>query len=137
MTYATFDALKDAFDAGDVSPDEFRKYFSRLVGETFDGYPDFSSRYVETFLGRGDGKREECARKRRPRWVVVRSLCDSYGSVIRVEGAVVFKRLRDASAYLTGLEESEKSACRIGIRELVVPSPPDFFSYKLVEESSP
>ena len=132
MTYGTFEDLKEAFDAGDVPPDEFRRYFSRLTGERFDGYPDFSSRYMEAFLpsGRSSGGRA----KRRPRWVVVRSSCDQYANVIRIEGAMVFGTLKGALGRLSDLASSGGST-RIGPRDLLVRGSQGCELYKVVKES--
>lgn len=125
MIYATYEALTKAFEDGDIDDAEYRKYFARTTGQQYDGYPDFTQQYFDSFTQR----RPKAGGRRAYYFVVVKSLCNSFGDVISVRSASVFLRRRDAMAFLNGLEGTALTS-----RERVVRDGPEYFLYKLVEE---
>lgn len=128
--YMTYEALKAAFDEGRIDDEEYRRYFSRVTGAKFDGYPDFSRQYFEEFIG---VERRTTKGTRRQHFVVVKSLCNSYGDLIAIRGAYVFLRSRDAMSFLNSLEGDEP-VVSISTKERVVRVGSDYFAYTLVPE---
>ena len=128
--YRTYAELRGAFLEGKVEDGEYRRYFARMTGAKFDGYPDFSQQYFEEYLGI---ERKTTKGRKRSHFVVVKSLCNSYGEVIAVRSAYVFLRNSDAMAFLNGLDGDEP-VVSLSSKERVVRIGSDYFSYKVVPE---
>ena len=131
MIYRTYEALKNAFSSNEIDDEEYKKYFARMTGTAFDGYPDFSQQYFNEYLGI---ERKTTKGQKRGHVVVVKSLCNSYGDLISVKDAYVFLKNKDAMAFLNSLEGDEP-VIAISTKERVVRAGSDYYVYTLVPEA--
>lgn len=104
VTYASYEALVDDYAKRIIPFEEYRKYFGKLYGLKFDGYPDFTEKYFESMgAATAEAVKEDTKRrdefkeksKHKPKITVVRHESPEN---IRVYS---FDTMKSARAYLS------------------------------------
>jgi acyl transferase domain-containing protein len=115
--YASYAELKAAHAAGQVSFDEYRRYFSRLLGTRNRGYPDFTDdkmaeitadaeAHARHVLGTSSDKPARASR-RKPRTCVVVGETNGMNDIKSLVGVFVFDTRAKAMAFVRGVMEGQ------------------------------
>lgn len=119
--YATYSDLKMAYSANEVGFEEFRKYFSRLLGTNNPGYPDFTQDKMAEITGMTEAAGTACEEYKREhpekrkvakkyRTCVVVGETDGMNDIKAIRNVFVFNTRAKAMSFVRGIADGRHGA---------------------------